>query len=257
MKKLIINADDYGYTPGVTHGILSAHLNGVVTSTTALTVSEYFEQAMKLARYFPTLKIGVHLTLTLNGGRPLLGDRVPSLTNSDGTFWNQREFEDKVDLKEVEDEWFEQVNRFYCSGMVPTHIDSHHGVHCKNEELLKIAVKIAKHFGLPLRNCARYEERIPMLKNYGDVKTTDRIISTFYGDLVTIKHFEELADEIKHSDSETFEVNCHPAFIDNVLMNSSVYIYERLEEYNLLTSDAIKEILKKRNIELTSFETLK
>ena len=36
MKKLIINADDFGYTPGVTAGIIEAHKRGIVTSTTAL-----------------------------------------------------------------------------------------------------------------------------------------------------------------------------------------------------------------------------
>lgn len=55
-KKLIINADDFGYTPAVTQGIIEAHKRGVVTSTTALPTSPYFLEAMESARISaPTL----------------------------------------------------------------------------------------------------------------------------------------------------------------------------------------------------------
>src|SRR5690625_1142560 len=97
-KKLIINADDFGLTPGVTQGIIEAHNNGVVTSTTALSVSDYFLPAMSAARIqAPTLSVGIHLTLTLNKGKPILPKEiVPSLVDEDGFFWNQNVFLEKV-----------------------------------------------------------------------------------------------------------------------------------------------------------------
>lgn len=53
MKYVIINADDYGLTAGVTYGILETHLQGVVTSTTALSVGKHFDEAMQIAESFP------------------------------------------------------------------------------------------------------------------------------------------------------------------------------------------------------------
>lgn len=132
-KKLIINADDFGYTPAVTQGIIEAHKRGVVTSTTALPTSPYFLEAMESARISaPTLAIGVHLTLTLNQAKPILPrEMVPSLVDEAGYFWHQSIFEEKVNLEEVYNEWDAQIISFMKSGRRPDHIDSHHNVHGK------------------------------------------------------------------------------------------------------------------------------
>src|SRR5690625_2588846 len=110
-KKLIINADDFGFTPGVTQGIIEAHNNGVVTSTTAFSVSKHFFQSMKNARIqAPTLSVGIHLTLTLNKHKPILPQKiVGSLVDTDGYFWNQNQFLEKVKLEEVYLEWEAQI----------------------------------------------------------------------------------------------------------------------------------------------------
>ncbi|MGH2183237.1 ChbG/HpnK family deacetylase, partial [Enterococcus faecalis] len=60
-KKLIINADDFGYTSAVTQGIIEAHKRVVVTSTTALPTSPYFLESMECACIrAPSLAIGFH-----------------------------------------------------------------------------------------------------------------------------------------------------------------------------------------------------
>jgi len=70
MKKLIVNADDFGRSPGINRGILDAHLNGIVTSTTVMInypdAAPGLEQALLKA---PDLGIGLHLNLT--SGRPV------------------------------------------------------------------------------------------------------------------------------------------------------------------------------------------
>jgi predicted glycoside hydrolase/deacetylase ChbG (UPF0249 family) len=70
MKRLIINADDFGLTPGVTRGILDAHLNGVVTSTSAMMNSPHIADSLAAAQDAPKLGMGVHLVLTW--GKPML-----------------------------------------------------------------------------------------------------------------------------------------------------------------------------------------
>ena len=64
MAKIIVNADDFGYSEGVNHGIISAHKNGIVTSCTVMANMPGFEHGMELIKENPTLKCGVHMTLT-------------------------------------------------------------------------------------------------------------------------------------------------------------------------------------------------
>lgn len=81
--KLIVNADDFGYSKGVNLGIIEAHRAGVVTSTTTMVNMGGFEHAVQLARETPTLGVGIHLVLTC--GAPVSHD-VPSLTDEHGRF---------------------------------------------------------------------------------------------------------------------------------------------------------------------------
>src|SRR5699024_3337774 len=69
MKRIIINADDFGYSRAVNWGIIDAHAEGLLTSTTLMTNMPAAEHAFKLGHAHENLGIGVHLTLTC--GRPL------------------------------------------------------------------------------------------------------------------------------------------------------------------------------------------
>ena len=78
MSLVIINADDFGYSQGINLGIIEAHKNGILSSTTMMANMPGFEHGVELAKNNPKLGIGVHLNLTC--GKPLL-DNVPSLTD--------------------------------------------------------------------------------------------------------------------------------------------------------------------------------
>src|SRR3989442_12181882 len=85
VKRLIVNADDFGRSAGVDRGILRAHREGIVTSTTFMANAPRADEAAALARATPTLDVGVHLVLTHD--RPLTDPvRIPSLVRADGSF---------------------------------------------------------------------------------------------------------------------------------------------------------------------------
>src|SRR2546427_11765992 len=85
MKRLIVNADDFGWSEGVNRGIVEAYRNGIVTSTTVLANGEAFDGAAQLARQERRLGVGGHLNLS--DGAPLLPRwEVPSLVNEQGQF---------------------------------------------------------------------------------------------------------------------------------------------------------------------------
>ena len=83
-KRLIVNADDYGHSPGICLGIREAHLEGIVTSTTAMMNRPLAPAELTVAaRTCPNLGVGVHLVLT--AGKPVLAaEKVASLGRQPG-----------------------------------------------------------------------------------------------------------------------------------------------------------------------------
>jgi len=134
MKRLVVNADDFGLTEGTNQGILEAHERGILTSTTLMANATAFDSAVELARRSPRLGVGVHLSLT--GDRPVCDPTaVPSVVGDDGRFFRgpvelaQRMFAHKVHLAEVERELAAQIEKARRAGIEVTHLDGHKHVH--------------------------------------------------------------------------------------------------------------------------------
>ena len=121
MKWLIVNGDDFGITSGINRGIVQAHREGVLTSTSLMVDRPACEEAGALARECATLSLGLHLELDPNDP-----ERVPA---------------------ELE----RQLARFLrLVGTAPTHVDSHHDVH-HDTRILHPVLAWALGAGLPLR----------------------------------------------------------------------------------------------------------
>ncbi|HWO78225.1 MAG TPA: chitin disaccharide deacetylase [Bacillus sp. (in: firmicutes)] len=243
--KLIVNADDFGYTPAVSYGILDAFKNGIVTSTTMMCNSPYMEHAVELAKQNPGLGVGVHLVLT---SRTPLCDDVPSLLDENGKFYHQSQIFEHAKEEDIEREWTAQIERFLASGLNPTHLDSHHNVH-SHPIAFPVAIKLASKYGLPIRNALNDNF------DYGSVRTTDIMLRKFYGDHVTYETLEEQLKRVA-AKPQTAEINCHPGYIDEELRSQSSYVDKRTVEYTLLTSERIKNFAKELNIEFTTYAAI-
>ncbi|MEO5377083.1 MAG: ChbG/HpnK family deacetylase [Magnetococcus sp. DMHC-6] len=134
LRRLIVNADDFGLSEGVNQGILLAFAQGVVRSTTLLANMAGFDHAVGLARLSPGLGVGVHLNLTW--GRPVTPvAEVASLVDGEGNFFGGpgpllwRYLAGRVALHEVYRECVAQIRRVLEAGIVPTHVDTHHHLH--------------------------------------------------------------------------------------------------------------------------------
>ena len=155
MKKLIVNADDYGHTPGVSEGIRLAHLHGIVTSTSAMmnrpSAPVELEQAAAIC---PNLGIGVHLVLT--AGNPLLPpEKITTLVREDGSFLRQDDLVRKitqVNLEQVSAEWHAQVEKYLkVTGHAPDHLDSHHHSSYFTPGLFERMLRLAEEIDCPIR----------------------------------------------------------------------------------------------------------
>ncbi|QKY70345.1 chitin disaccharide deacetylase [Lentibacillus sp. CBA3610] len=245
MLKLIINADDFGYSRAVNYGIIDAHTEGVLTSTTCLTNMPGAEHAYQLGREHTRLGIGVHLTLTC--GRPLL-DNHQTLIDADGNFKKLHHYEDKfhIDQDELYREWKAQIEAFLDSGLTPTHLDSHHHIN-NRASILPVFIRLAKEYELPVRN--NFDQNTVGAK----LVTTDKFE---YNPEIMLADTETISGHFQGV--ETVEIMCHPAYLDKFLMENSSYAMPRLEELASITHPETKAKLGDQgHFELITFNDLR
>ena len=147
-RRLIVNADDFGLTRGVSEGILAAHRHGIVTSTTVLVNSAIHSAHVARARDCG-LGIGLHVNLTL--GRPLTS--APSLVDESGRFLRDARWAAaRASAREVDAEIAAQVERFMdLFGRPPTHLDTHHHVGMLSP-VQESVLALARRLGVPVRS---------------------------------------------------------------------------------------------------------
>ncbi|HCL5252672.1 TPA: chitin disaccharide deacetylase [Salmonella enterica] len=246
-KLLIVNADDFGLSPGINYGIIEAHRHGLVTSTTAMMNADGIEHAAEMSADFPLLGVGLHFVLSFGG--PLSG--MPSLAR-DGMLgkwlWQAAEQGDIQD-GEIVAELHSQYERFVCLfGRKPTHIDSHHHAHFI-PQVWKHVARFAGETGLPLRISRQHA-----ISTQG-VKSVDNFISDFYAENVSASFVLEALTRATAGEEQSVELMCHPGFIDKTALQSS-YCYPRLDELDVLTSATLKQDILAQGFRLGTYNDL-
>ena len=244
VKKLIINGDDFGITEGVTKGIIDSYTDGVLTSTTLLMNAPFTEFAIEEAKKHPDLGVGIHLALTF--GRPLVSG-AKSFTDSAGNFLKLADYSShdvEIDLEELHAEWKAQMEHYLrLVGKLPTHIDSHHHVHCLPQHH-SVVTQLAKEYDLPVRDSRQIN-----LDTYEDAIFE----VNFYGADLTV---ETLTDMLA-KDDEILEVMCHPAYLDQRTYEMTSYHLPRMKEMEILRSEELRAFVDQNGIELITFADLK
>jgi len=242
IKQLIINADDFGMCEGNSIGILLAHKNGMVTSTTCMMNMPYARFALEQAKHFPHLGVGVHLVLTV--GKPLI-EGAKSYTDQNGNFIRPKDYPDgnpHADEEELYNEWKAQIDKFIeITGHKPTHLDSHHHVHLLPWHLA-VTKRLADEYDLPIR------QREKVLNNYQYVHCNDEM----YGNEATMDFLLRSLQE----DDEILEIMCHPALLDQRLYDISSYHLPRMKELEILTSKQLKQFIEDNHIELINYSCI-
>lgn len=269
MKRLIINADDFGYSVGVNRGIIESYQHGILTSTTIMAGMSGFTHAVSLAQQNPGLGIGVHLTLTC--GRPVLAGHK-TLVLDDGSFPRKPFYLDEttaVDLDEVEREWTAQIERVLEAGIEPDHLDSHHHIHIF-KGIEQVFYRLAHTYGLPVRNSwndgGAYEGPERQLPQ--DIEGPEALIDfvkpartpfiddpNLYLERISSSFRQCVVRELKSHD--VVEVMTHPAFVDFPLAAGSSFNIARTAETEVLCSDYNRAFIAGlSDVELTSYRAL-
>ncbi len=250
-RRLIVNADDLGRSAGVDRGIVRAHREGIVTSTTFMANAPGAENAAALARAAPKLDVGAHLVLTY--ARPLTDPaRIPTLVRADGSFGRPAELLARdLDRDEALLEYRAQFARAGdLIGRTPSHVDTHHWVH--DQPALSWAVcRLALETGAAARTHTprqRDEYRAQ------GVRTTDHFVREFQHP----GHIEvaDLLAILTRLEDGVTELMCHPGELDPALVASSAYARERPVELATLTDPRVRAALERDGIALTTFADL-
>ena len=251
-RKLIVNADDFGLTDGCTKGIIKAWREGVVTDTSLLVTTPYWETAVLAATQAGLSACGLHLTLTV--GKPVLTQaQVPSLYGPDGQCAKRPAWKagKAVVLAEVEAEWRAQVQRFLGSGLGLNHLDSHHHIHAwLGADVLALTAQLAKACGVPVRQVDAQSKRC--LRQAG-VATPDQFSGAFFADGVSRLALTDLALAPWEG---VLELMTHPAVFDEETWRISSYCSEREAELALLCDPGVRKAWQAAGIELVSFAAL-
>ncbi len=229
-RYLIVNADDFGQSPGVNRGIIEAHERGIVTSASLMVSWPAAAEAASLARAHPCMSIGLHVDLCEHAYKE---DRWVVV-------YARAPLEDRA---AVEEEVARQLAAFRrLVGRDPTHIDSHQHVH-QEEPVRSILAGIAEKLNVPLRH---YSPTVTYCGSfYGQSSKGQPLPET-----ITV---EGLLGTLAGLPPGFTELGCHPG-TDPPL--ASMYGSERAQEVLTLCDPRVRAALTLHGIELRSFASL-
>jgi chitin disaccharide deacetylase len=289
VRRLIINADDFGFTRGVNRAIIEAHTRGVVTSCTLMANGPAFVEAVELAKTVPRLSVGCHVVL-IDGEPVLSAERISSLTARspaprfrDGlkTF-AACAIAGHMDAGQIAAEAEAQIRRIQAAGIVVSHFDTHKHTHLF-PKILRPLVRAAAACGVrALRN--PFGPRLPLRSNqllarpnlwtrYAEVRILRGFAGRFretvrregfltpdgtLGIEVTGALDETLFHAIARNIPEgTWEFVCHPGYNDEDLQAAQTRLRQSREiELSVLKLPAARTLLADEGIELISYQDL-
>jgi len=226
-RSLIVNADDFGQSPGVNEGIVEAHERGIVTSASLMVRWPAVTEAAAYAKEHPGLSVGLHFDLG-------------ELVYRDGTWIRLYEVIPADDPAAVAEEAAQQLAAFRrLLGRDPTHLDSHQHVH-REEPARSTLGGIARDLGISLRH------ETPHVRYCGD----------FYGQtakgdpLPGAISVEALLQILERLPTGITELCCHPGRGDDL---AGMYRAEREEEVRTLCDPRVRAALAELRIELRAF----
>jgi predicted glycoside hydrolase/deacetylase ChbG (UPF0249 family) len=269
-RYLIINADDFGLTEPVSRGIIKAHREGILTSTTFMVSFPWAEQMAALLSEAPDLGVGVHLNLTT--GAPLLPPaQVPSLVNADGRFSKSLlHLLFRVDMVDARREWSAQVERgIALLGRRPTHLDTHRYLQ-GYPPFAEALLAVARDYGIPAVRClypdlaaqahiGRWSPRGLLLERYLRRSSALTAGSGLRSPNATIAgdfNLEGLLRRLHRTGEGVTEIVTHPGIVDDELRALSSLVEQRELELAALTAPEARRKVSELGITLISYGDL-
>ncbi|MGB8801198.1 MAG: ChbG/HpnK family deacetylase [Candidatus Acidiferrales bacterium] len=287
MKSLILNADDFGMTCGVNQGIIRAHREGILTSTTLMANGPAFDDAVDKIEANPKLGVGCHLVLV--GGKCVARrEEVSSLADAQGNLpeslpmFVAKLSSGMIPSREIEREIHAQIEKIRDAGIAPTHLDTHKHTHA-HPRVMEALGRVAKELGItrvrkPVENLhdswqtmQADEKGISMqivaagavravaprffaiARKYG-LTFPDHFLGLAVTGQVSAAALRRMVDTL---DEGSTEIMLHPGICDAELVQSGTRLREHREtELAALLDAGVRSALHERGIRLISYREL-
>lgn len=252
-KRLVVVADDFGWTKGCNEGIYRGYSEGIVTEVSLMLNAPASDDAINLIAEKKIKNVGIHMALIgyNEHGRSFKRDDYVRI------------FKEKP-YQEIEALAEKEVNEFETSiGHKPTHICPQYGIH-GNLKLLTYLLSYAYKNNIPVR--------IPRTTLVGDIdenyaaeimlrRSGVRTTNHLFGHIVTTPELnsveaEFISDLKTVKDTETAEILTHPGYFDMDLLNLSSLAYERVRDLALVLSKPFRKELERMNFKLVSYSEI-
>lgn len=280
-KNLIINADDFGLHESINEAIEITYRQGILTNTSFVVNGEAFGHAVEIAKRNRGLAVGLHLTLFEE--KPVCSpDKIKSIVDADGKLHEDHLklciniLRKKVLLKDIVTELEAQFNKFYKTGLTPSHIDSHRHVHLFppifnsiRPVLQKYKAKRMRYLNIPYFDFKRggYLKKSVALffKYYGQIKNNscrhqDYYLGFFDGGRLDKDQIIYLLRRLKPG---VTEINFHPGVNNQHLREKyktwkkySSYEYDWEREFRILLDPDLKALIKDNKITLVNYAAI-
>jgi len=267
-KLLVIHADDIGVSHSENMATISAYEKGGINSGSIMVPCPWFPEIAEYARGNPEFDLGLHLTLTaewkhLQWDGVLPSNEIPSLINDEGYFYETvEELVKNTDLTEVEKELRAQIERAQAFGIKPSHLDSHMGGPSATPELFEIMIKLGEEYKIPVRT-SKSQLEDPEYRKY---VPPDYVLSDNTKSLnvtVPAEKWNDSYDEImRNLEPGLNELVVHLAYDDDEMRAVTIgkeHWYEaawRQRDYDYVTSQRFKDLLKENNIQLVTWQEI-
>jgi hopanoid biosynthesis associated protein HpnK len=279
VKKLIINADDFGLHEEINNGIIRCFQEGCLTSTSLMCGAPAFEHAVALLKKNSTLGVGVHLTL-VGGVAPVLPvDEVTSLVDENGLFFPdykvfiKKFYLGQVKKIEIKRELEAQLFKAIATGLKFTHVDSHQHLHVL-PGIVPIVISLCRQFDIHAvrlpgeRYSADYGYKTVWSRKLGKNGLTfcsklaarqftaagllspDQFFGMLSGGNLSIPVVQEFLSSLKEG---TGEIMTHPGNSQNILRQLYPWGYHWEQERNIFINENIKKEIAAQHISLINF----
>ena len=267
--KLIVNADDYGYYPCVSRGILQAAAVGSVTATGILANGPQLQEQLAWLSNYEKLDLGIHLNLTSR--QPLTANMQDKLMPWQGQFpsvftMTRAVLSGQISVKDVREEWQTQIETVLGFGIKPQFLNSHEHIHML-PPLFNLAKALAKDYQIPHLRLTRAEWMPPyssllrtgllQIMESVDALRVNVVTPYFIGlsrsGKLDLDYLSRRFARLKPG--KTYELMCHPGYFDPTeITDSRLLAYHSWEaELATLTSPAFQQLCAESSIRLVNY----
>ena len=270
-RNLIINADDFGLTAGISQAIVEAHEHGIVSSTSAIVVTPTFEQAAQLLHAHPGLGCGVHLTAVGEDTLLTPANDAPTLISNTGLPPNNwltlfiGLMTGRIAVAEIEQEFRLQIERALDAGIAVTHLDSHQNVHLW-PSIAKVVCRLAKSYKIPAVRLPksggrrisglmlnRFSARFRRLAAAHGLRMPSAYEGFDQAGRMTLEQLLASITRLAALDQPVAELSCHPGFTEDPDRHRYPWAYQWGTEYAAITSPRARELVQDLNLNLVNF----